>query len=67
MSSTTSTPDLREISALFEMSADFVHALPYGSGHINDTYCARFDQAGDRGSAISSSGSTTTFSRTRST
>ena len=28
------------------MRADFVRAHTYGSGHINDTYRARFDQAG---------------------
>jgi hypothetical protein len=39
-------PDLRKISALFDVRADFVHGIPYGSGHINDTYCASFDQAG---------------------
>jgi hypothetical protein len=42
------TPDLRKISALFDIRADFVHRIPYGSGHINDTYCASFDQAGLR-------------------
>lgn len=40
--------NLREISNLFDFRADFVHAHPYGSGHINDTYCAWFDQAGLR-------------------
>jgi Ser/Thr protein kinase RdoA (MazF antagonist) len=45
---TPTTPNLRAISALFDMRADFVHAYPYGSGHINDTYCATFDQAGQR-------------------
>lgn len=40
--------DIRHISGLFDMRADFVHALPYGSGHINDTYCAWYDQAGLR-------------------
>ncbi len=40
--------DLAYISSLFDMRADFVHAFPYGSGHINDTYCAWFDQAGLR-------------------
>jgi hypothetical protein len=40
--------NIREITALFDMRADFVHAHPYGSGHINDTYCAWFDQAGQR-------------------
>jgi hypothetical protein len=44
--STTAVPNLRQISALFDMRADFVHGIPYGSGHINDTYCASFDQAG---------------------
>ncbi len=38
--------DLRAISRLFEMRADFVDAYPFGSGHINDTYLARYDQAG---------------------
>ncbi len=40
--------DIRAISTLFDMRADFLHAHPYGSGHINDTYCATFDQAGLR-------------------
>jgi len=39
-------PDLREVSSLFDMRADFIHGSPYGSGHINDTYCASFNQAG---------------------
>ncbi len=40
--------DLRAISLLFQMRADFVEALPFGSGHINDTYCAWYNQAGLR-------------------
>jgi Ser/Thr protein kinase RdoA (MazF antagonist) len=40
--------DLRAISALFDMRADFVDARPFGSGHINDTYCVTYDQAGSR-------------------
>ncbi|MES2996721.1 MAG: aminoglycoside phosphotransferase family protein [Verrucomicrobiota bacterium] len=48
MSTPSSTHDLRAISALFDFRADFVHAHVYGSGHINDTYCAWFDQAGQR-------------------
>ncbi len=40
--------DLRAISALFQMRADFVEAQSFGSGHINDTYCAWYDQAGVR-------------------
>lgn len=38
--------DLRSIAGFFDLRADFVHAVPHGSGHINDTYCATFDQAG---------------------
>jgi Ser/Thr protein kinase RdoA (MazF antagonist) len=38
--------DIRAISACFDVRADFVEARAYGSGHINDTYRARFDQAG---------------------
>lgn len=41
-------PNLREIAALFDLRSDFVHAISYGSGHINDTYCGTFDQAGQR-------------------
>ena len=39
-------PNLREIAALFDIRADFIDGMPYGSGHINDTYCTSFDQAG---------------------
>ncbi len=38
--------DLRAVSELFQMRGDFVAALPFGSGHINDTYCAVYNQAG---------------------
>tara|TARA_R100000027_G_scaffold32582_1_gene23867 strand:- start:5722 stop:6846 length:1125 start_codon:yes stop_codon:yes gene_type:complete len=40
--------DFSTITDLFDMRADFVHAYPYGSGHINDTFCAEYDQAGHR-------------------
>jgi len=40
--------DLAQIARLFDLRADFVHGHPYGSGHINDTYCAWADQAGTR-------------------
>jgi Ser/Thr protein kinase RdoA (MazF antagonist) len=40
--------DLRHVAALFDMRADFVDGHPYGSGHINDTYCAWYDLAGMR-------------------
>jgi hypothetical protein len=38
--------DIRLISKLFQMRADFLEAHPFGTGHINDTYCATYDQAG---------------------
>jgi len=48
MSTPSTLPDLRAVAKLFDMRSDFVHGHPYGSGHINDTYCATFDQAGTR-------------------
>jgi len=48
MTSPAIAPNLREISTLFDLRADFVHGAAYGSGHINDTYCGSFDQAGLR-------------------
>jgi len=38
--------DLKKVSAAFEIAGDFIHAEPYGSGHINDTYAASFSQGG---------------------
>lgn len=35
-----------EIAAQFDVAARFVDAVPYGSGHINDTYLSRWDQHG---------------------
>lgn len=46
--SSPSLPDLHGISRLFDMRCDFVHGHAYGTGHINDTYCATYDQAGSR-------------------
>ncbi len=40
--------DLKQISNLFDIRADFVQGYSYGSGHINDTYCIWVDQAGLR-------------------
>lgn len=48
MASTENQHDLAAVAKLFDMRADFVSAAPYGSGHINDTYCAYYDQAGLR-------------------
>ena len=30
----------------FQIDGDFLNAIPYGSGHINDTYRVLFQQAG---------------------
>jgi hypothetical protein len=38
--------NLRTVAAQFLICGDFRQAAPYGSGHINDTYAAVFDQAG---------------------
>ncbi len=38
--------DLRSVASRFQIYGDFGEAAPYGSGHINDTYAAVFDQAG---------------------
>jgi aminoglycoside phosphotransferase (APT) family kinase protein len=40
--------DLKEIGRNFCLHGDFVSAAPYGSGHINDTYAAVYDQGGNR-------------------
>ena len=40
--------NLKEVSDLFDLRADFVAGASYGSGHINDTYCIEADQAGKR-------------------
>jgi aminoglycoside phosphotransferase (APT) family kinase protein len=40
--------DLRAVARQFPMRGEFLNAAPYGSGHINDTYCVVFDQGGTR-------------------
>jgi hypothetical protein len=42
----TSLNDLHAIARQFQIYGEFRHAEPYGTGHINDTYAAVFDQAG---------------------
>src|SRR5262245_54120581 len=42
----SSPPDLRAIARTFTIHGEFLTASPYGNGHINDTYCAQFSQAG---------------------
>jgi len=38
--------DLPEIFSLFDIPGTFENAIPYGSGHINDTYAVDVNQAG---------------------
>ena len=44
----TKTPrhDVRSVASQFQIYGEFLSAGPYGSGHINDTYCAVFNQGG---------------------
>ncbi|MCE5185784.1 MAG: aminoglycoside phosphotransferase family protein [Planctomycetaceae bacterium] len=37
---------LAQIAEQFQIYGDFVSAEPYGTGHINDTFLATYDQAG---------------------
>jgi aminoglycoside phosphotransferase (APT) family kinase protein len=48
MSAPTTAYNLREVAAQFDIRGDFVYAEPYGSGHINDTFCAVYDQGACR-------------------
>jgi hypothetical protein len=43
---TVSTELLREVASAFDLRGDFRSGEPYGSGHINDTFRVRVDQAG---------------------
>jgi hypothetical protein len=38
--------DVKSIGSQFQIFGEFITAEPYGSGHINDTYCATFRQGG---------------------
>jgi hypothetical protein len=40
--------DLRAVTGQFQTDGRFLEAASYGSGHINDTYCAVFDRGGAR-------------------
>ena len=40
--------DVCDVARHFQITGDFLSAEPYGSGHINDTYCVIFDQGGTR-------------------
>ena len=37
---------LRRVVGAFEVLGDYAGAVPYGNGHINDTFAATFDQGG---------------------
>ena len=40
--------ELRDIASKFVIYGDFLVAVPFGSGHINDTYQLTYDQGGVR-------------------
>jgi hypothetical protein len=40
--------DVRTIARQFQIAGEFLEAAPYGSGHINDTYCVVFNKNGSR-------------------
>jgi aminoglycoside phosphotransferase (APT) family kinase protein len=42
------TPDLATVLRAFPLMGRLREAVPYGSGHINDTFAVTFDQAGTR-------------------
>jgi hypothetical protein len=42
----TKERDVDVVARQFQVEADFVSATPHGSGHINDSYCIIFQQAG---------------------
>jgi len=43
-----STSQLRSIACQFDLHGEFLSAVPYGSGHINDTFRVDVDQGGRR-------------------
>lgn len=38
--------DVSAVASAFQIYGDFLGAEPYGTGHINDTYCAVYNQGG---------------------
>jgi hypothetical protein len=42
------SPELDRICAAFECAGTWISSCPIPSGHINDTYCSEFDEAGRR-------------------
>lgn len=45
---TGSKHDIRSVASNFRIDGSFVEGVPYGSGHINDTYVVVYDQNGTR-------------------
>ena len=46
MAAPASKYDIRKVFSNFAVHGDFVTGAPYGSGHINDTFCVQTDQGG---------------------
>lgn len=46
--SSRSQEEIREICSRFAIYGDFLVAVPFGAGHINDTYQVTYDQGGVR-------------------
>ncbi len=46
MTATGRTEEIEEIACRFDVPGKLAAARPYGSGHINDTYLARWERAG---------------------
>ena len=42
----TKERDVRAVACQFEIYGEFLGATPFGSGHINDSYCIVFRQQG---------------------
>lgn len=40
--------DLKSLGVQFEIPGTFVSGIPYGSGHINDTYAVTYEQGGQQ-------------------
>ena len=40
------SPDLERVCAAFDCSGTWISSCPIPSGHINDTYCSEFEDAG---------------------
>lgn len=41
--------DLRGVCGSFDLRGEYVIGVPFGTGHINDTFAVTFDQSGTRG------------------